>query len=149
MREGENGLFVILVSKFEIRFIIAWIKVSLFKPFLSHIRDPCTSCNGISRHGKSNPSKSDLPIRNIGNEKPCQHRLILDLLHFTRNSKEPTCLKHDIVKGEAMSSFVVTGSYLMIFPPFLHDFFFGDFSSLTLLSSSSEILNLKALETLG
>ena len=51
--------------------------------------------------------------------------------------------------SESSSSFVVVGSYLMIFPPFLHDFFFGVFSSLTLMSSSSDIVDLKALETRG
>ena len=56
-RERENGLFVNLISRFKIWFIVSMIKVSLFKPFLFHIRDPCSSCNGISRHGKSNPTR--------------------------------------------------------------------------------------------
>ena len=47
-----------------------------------------------------------------------------------------------------MSSFVLAGSYLMIFTPFLYVFFFGVFSSLTFLFSSN-IMDLKALETIG
>ena len=93
MRERENGLLVILISRFEIWFIISQIKVYLFKPFLSHIRDPCSSCNGISGHGKSNPSKSDLLIMKIGNEQPCQHRVRLNLLHFLTKLKRTNMFK--------------------------------------------------------
>ena len=107
MRERENGLFFILLSGFKIWFIVALIKVSLFKPFLSHTRDSCISCNGISGHGKSNANKSDLPVINIGNEKPCQHRVILDLLHFLTKIKTTNMFKtwhsegrsHELFRG--------------------------------------------------
>ena len=40
MRERENGFHVILISRFEIWFIIAQIKVYLFKPFIPTLGIP-------------------------------------------------------------------------------------------------------------
>ena len=57
MREGENGIFVILVSSFEIWFIIAQIKVSLFKPFFSHLGIPVTAKMALVDMVKVTPAR--------------------------------------------------------------------------------------------
>ena len=93
MGEMENGLFIILVSWFKIWFIVGMVKVSFLKPFFSYTWDPCSSYNDIGGHSKCEPNKSDFPIMNIGNEQPCQHRAILDLLHFLTKLKTTNLFK--------------------------------------------------------
>ena len=58
------------------------IEVYLFKPYFSYIWDPYSSCNNISGHSEIDPDKSDLFVMEVRNEQSCQHRMVLDSLHF-------------------------------------------------------------------
>ena len=129
MKERENCLFIILVSWFKIWLIVSMINFSFLKPFLSYIWDPCSNCNDISGNSEINPDKSDLSI----------------FCTFSQNSKQPTCLKHGTVRGDAIISLVVTGSSLITFPPFSYGFFFGLHSSLVPMFSSSAIFEVETL----
>ena len=80
--ERKNHLLLILVPWFKIWLIIIMIQISLFKPSFPNIWDPSSSCYNVSGHSEIDPGKSDLFIMKVRNEQSCQHRMVLDSLHF-------------------------------------------------------------------